>query len=113
MAGSVPQVAKLRSIVSARDQAKKELEAGNWKPYQDWVALWATHPGFDFALIPDVIDGNETENDALVGSWSLGTAGVPVWHMHTCRLVTPAKPAVYDCEPILSAAEDAELLEAK
>ena len=34
------------------------------------------------ALIPDVIDGNEEANDALVEAWPFrGRLGVPVWHM--------------------------------
>lgn len=30
----------------------------------------------------------------------------------TCKIVTPAIPAVYDCEPVLSVEEDAEFMEA-
>jgi hypothetical protein len=38
------------------------------------------HPGFDWALIPDRIEGDDAENDALLRDW--GKEGVPVWHMH-------------------------------
>lgn len=50
--------------------------------YIAWVREWHRHPGFDWALIPDVIDGNEAENDALLASWPRDLEGVPVWHMH-------------------------------
>ena len=50
--------------------------------YIKWVAEWHRHPGFDFALIPDVIDGTDQENDALVERWPKVLNGVPVWHMH-------------------------------
>jgi hypothetical protein len=54
--------------------------------YAAWVAKWRRHPGFDFAVIPDVIDGTEQENDVMVARWwnaggSL-TQDVPVWHLH-------------------------------
>lgn len=50
--------------------------------YYQWVDDWRRHPGFDWALIPDVIDGSEDANDALLAQWPFGVAGVPVWHMH-------------------------------
>lgn len=52
--------------------------------YIKWVDAWYRHPGFDWALIPDVIDGNETDNDALIEAWPtrLADYGVPVWHLH-------------------------------
>lgn len=43
---------------------------------------WHRHPGFDWALIPDVIEGTAADNDALVADWSRHIRGVPVWHMH-------------------------------
>lgn len=46
----------------------------------------AYHPGFDWALIPDKIDGTEQENYDWVLLWlrkaPRGVAGVPVWHLH-------------------------------
>jgi hypothetical protein len=40
-------------------------------------------PHCDFAVIPDVVDGDEHDNDALLKRWPLGpTFGAPVWHMH-------------------------------
>jgi hypothetical protein len=50
--------------------------------YVCWVEQWHRHPGFDWALIPDVIDGDEADNDALLRDWPAHLRGVPVWHMH-------------------------------
>lgn len=64
----------------------------DWQPYYDWCADLAKVPNFDWAVIPDVIDGDEDANDALVEQWPLPRwIGVPVWHLHEslkrlCRL---------------------------
>ncbi|WP_235592043.1 MULTISPECIES: hypothetical protein [Pseudomonas] len=50
--------------------------------YTRWVEDWHRHPGFDWALIPDVIDGDEKANDVLLAAWPSGLRGVPVWHLH-------------------------------
>jgi len=50
--------------------------------YMQWVEEWHRHPGFDWALIPDVIEGTEEENDALLAKWPSHLRGVPVWHLH-------------------------------
>lgn len=50
--------------------------------YIAWCDEWHRHPGFDWALIPDVIDGDEAANDALLEDWPRHIRGVPVWHMH-------------------------------
>jgi len=50
--------------------------------YIEWVREWHRHPGFDWALIPDVIDGSEEENKKLVENWSSDIRGVPIWHFN-------------------------------
>ncbi|EOZ5126565.1 hypothetical protein ABL975_17270 [Pseudomonas aeruginosa] len=50
--------------------------------YLRWVDDWRRHPGFDWALIPDVIDGDEADNDRLLEQWPEHLPGVPVWHLH-------------------------------
>lgn len=50
--------------------------------YLAWCEQWHRHPGFDWALIPDVIDGDEAANDALLADWPSHIRGVPVWHLH-------------------------------
>lgn len=67
-------------------------KAGNpvadWSTYYRWVETVARHPGFDFAVVPDVIDGDEQANDALLAEWPWGSTakgrsvGAPVWHLH-------------------------------
>ena len=60
----------------------------DWGRYYEWVAELHRYPSFDFAVIPDVIDGDEQANDALLAEWpwrgeaKSGWIGAPVWHMH-------------------------------
>ncbi len=61
----------------------------DWMPFYKWIASHMNRPGFDFFVIPDVIDGNEKANDALVRDCPLPShMAAPVWHMHesTVRL---------------------------
>lgn len=53
----------------------------NWEKYYAFVNDWQNHPSFAWAIIPDVIDGTEAENDALLAAWP-HKYGVPVWHLH-------------------------------
>ena len=62
-------------------KAGKRVET--WVPYYDWVEVSMRRPSFDWALIPDIIDGTEEENDVLIREWPHGkNCGVPVWHLH-------------------------------
>lgn len=59
----------------------------DWSKYYEWVAELHRYPSFDFAVIPDVIDGDEQANDALVAEWPWQQerykgVGAPVWHLH-------------------------------
>lgn len=55
----------------------------DWSGYYSFIEKWKNHPSFDFAIIPDVIDGGENENDELLNNWPHGKViGVPVWHMN-------------------------------
>lgn len=53
----------------------------DWPSYYQWCARWLEH-WTTWAVIPDVIDGTEAENDALIAEWPFGDRGAPVWHMH-------------------------------
>jgi len=53
-----------------------------WDAYYEWVGEIKREPGFDWAVIPDVIDGTEEEQDRLIDEWPHGVLGVPVWHMN-------------------------------
>jgi hypothetical protein len=58
----------------------------DWSMYYEWVAQLHRYPSFDFAVIPDVIDGTELDNDILMNQWpwrlSAPWIGAPVWHLH-------------------------------
>ncbi len=62
--------------------ACKAHQAVHWDLYYEWCADWLRHPACDWAVIPDVIEGSEADNDALVREWPLGFSGVPVWHLN-------------------------------
>jgi len=63
-------------------------ETPDWNEYIKWCAKIARHPRFDFALIPDVIDGTEKDNADLISLWDkkayhpVYIEGCPVWHLH-------------------------------
>lgn len=66
----------------------------DWTDFYEWAFACKKMPNCDFAVIPDVIDGSEDDNDALVRAWPLGNFfGAPVWHMHesTTRLTWLAR----------------------
>lgn len=59
------------------------------EPIADWTEYYAfagaakRQPSCDFAVIPDIIDGTEADNDALLLKWPLPRwFGAPVWHLH-------------------------------
>lgn len=56
----------------------------DWSPYYEWVDSFRRHPRFAWAIVPDVIDGSEGDNDKLWGEWplELNRVGVVVWHLH-------------------------------
>lgn len=54
----------------------------DWLPFRAWIDKWSSHPSVDWWLIPDVIDGDERDNDHLVFEFREVKYGVPVWHLH-------------------------------
>ena len=55
----------------------------DWSDFYSWAGECKKIPACDFAVIPDVIDGDEAANDALLNEWPLPRwFGAPVWHMH-------------------------------
>jgi hypothetical protein len=62
---------------------KQGAPVQDWRPFYAWAAEAKLIPACDFAVIPDVIDGDEAANDALLAEWPLPRwFGAPVWHMH-------------------------------
>lgn len=56
----------------------KLVKKTKWEEYYKWVE---SHHNREFFFIPDVIDGNEKENDELL-KYNHFKDGVPVWHIH-------------------------------
>jgi hypothetical protein len=55
----------------------------NFAGYQCWAARWLRHSAVESAVIPDVIDGTEAQNDELLAEWALPRElSVPVYHFH-------------------------------
>jgi hypothetical protein len=58
----------------------------DWSLFYEWVAQLHRYPNFDFAVIPDVIDGDESANDELLAEWTWrgkdSWIGAPVYHLH-------------------------------
>lgn len=53
----------------------------DWPGYYAWAERWLSYPT-TWAIIPDVIDGDEDEQDKLVCQWPFDWRGSPVWHMN-------------------------------
>lgn len=66
--------------------AWKAGTAYDFAGYVEWCGKWLRHPGVDWAVIPDVIDGDAGHcaeaNERLLMQWPYGLRGVPVWHFH-------------------------------
>ena len=60
----------------------KQGKTVNWLDYYRFVERWRKHPACSWALVPDVIDGTEADNDRLLRAWPHDVFGVPVWHLH-------------------------------
>lgn len=60
----------------------------DWSRYYELIAELHRYPSFDFAVIPDVVDGDEKANNDLLAAWPWKSSaktrwiGAPVWHMH-------------------------------
>lgn len=85
-----PTVLDCASSFAVDNGAFSAWRSGNpvkdWGQYYEWIAEIHRYPSFDFAVIPDVIDGDEKANDALLEEWpwrlTAPHVGAPVWHLH-------------------------------
>lgn len=80
--GAVAEVCRAFVFDNGAFSVWKRGEVLDVEGYIRWTEVWHRHPGFEWALIPDVIDGDEADNDALLRAWPAHLPGVPVWHMH-------------------------------
>lgn len=78
------QIAQSFAIDNGAFSAWKSGQAvTDWTSFYAWADECRRMPTCDFAVIPDVIDGDEAANDALVAEWPLPRwFGAPVWHLH-------------------------------
>lgn len=55
----------------------------DWDAFYSWVGRWVNHPGCDYVIAPDVIDGSEAENDDLLAACPLPHDRIAaVWHIN-------------------------------
>jgi len=82
--GVVADVCKSFVLDNGAFTVWKKGEVFDFDGYYDFVKEWYLHPGFEWALAPDIIDGSEEENDELLERIpdDLKKYMVPVWHMH-------------------------------
>lgn len=83
----LPAVAEFSASFVFDNSAFTQWKGGNpmdTEGYIRWCEKWHRHPGLDFCLIPDVIDGSEIDNDAMLRDWPshLRNKGLPIWHLH-------------------------------
>lgn len=54
----------------------------DWQAFYDWATPWLEYQT-TWAIIPDVIEGDDKDNDRLVDEWPFSLdKGAPVWHPH-------------------------------
>lgn len=56
----------------------------DWGQFYQWLINWYHHPKVKFFVIPDVVEGGEEDNDALIKQVPsmFKDKAVPVWHLH-------------------------------
>jgi hypothetical protein len=88
--GQVAFAAELCQSFAIDNGAFSHYQAGKGRidvpAYVGFVEQWAKHPGCDWFVLPDVIDGSEADNDEMFALYRQAggdlLAGVPVWHLH-------------------------------
>ncbi|HHG9429833.1 hypothetical protein [Enterobacter hormaechei] len=56
----------------------------DWQKFYQWLIPHYHHPKVSFFVIPDVVEGGEADNDALIASLPrlFRDKAAPVWHLH-------------------------------
>lgn len=56
----------------------------NWCEFYEWLLGYYHHPKVAFFVIPDVVEGGESDNDALIRQvpCMFRDKAAPVWHLH-------------------------------
>lgn len=77
------EVCQSVSLDNGAFSAWRHKRSYDFDGYVEWATKWLKHPAVDWAIVPDVIDGDYEANERLLGQWPLGKQrGVPVWHLH-------------------------------
>lgn len=75
------QIAQSVMLDNGAFSAWRSGKPTDWPGYYSWCEEWLSAPT-TWAVIPDVIVGDETVQDGLLAQWPFSHRGVPVWHMH-------------------------------
>lgn len=59
----------------------KRGHKADWDAYYAWCDEWLDYPT-TWAVIPDLIEGDEGDNSRLCRAWPFLDRGAGVWHMH-------------------------------
>ena len=79
----VAEVAQSFALDNGAFSFWKQGHETRWEEYYKWVSAWRRHPGFDWAVVPDVIEGTEAANDELAARWPFPKhEGAVVWHIN-------------------------------
>ncbi|EFI7272186.1 hypothetical protein BB510_002759 [Escherichia coli] len=56
----------------------------DWQQFYQWLIPYYHHPKLSFFVIPDVVEGGEADNDALIAKLPhcFKDKAAPVWHLH-------------------------------
>ena len=79
--------------------AWKQGKAFNFEGFVEFVKVWMQHPAFDWAVMPDVIDGSEEENDEFENLYKgqISKSGVAILPSKRTRKIPEVKkPSLAD-----------------
>lgn len=85
--GLVAEVCQSFALDNGAFSAWKSGKPFDLEGYAEFVDTWRRHPGFDFCVMPDVIDGDHNDNARMRAAWSkfggtLWKVAAPVYHLH-------------------------------
>ena len=95
----LPMIASVCSSFALDNGAFSAWTSGkpmDYAGFVEFIEKWHRHPAFDWAVIPDVIDGDEDANDKWLRDWPRDLPGIPVWHMHESTERLEQLAAEYD-----------------
>tara|TARA_R110001632_G_scaffold191239_2_gene311900 strand:- start:660 stop:1418 length:759 start_codon:yes stop_codon:yes gene_type:complete len=100
--GLVAEICQTFALDNGAFSAWKSGKAFDVKGFAAFVSEWHTHPGLDWYVIPDAIDGDDDANARMRATWfkTVGAEvygkGVPVWHLNESLDVLQYMTVAYD-----------------